>query len=82
MTKPMFSKEELAQMMARVSRYMQKEHDLELGRFEAESLIAFMSETVGVQCYNRGLHDAQALLNDQMERFHDGVFQLERTITF
>ncbi|HBF32285.1 DUF2164 domain-containing protein [Rhizobium sp.] len=80
MTKPMFSKEDLALMVVRISRHMLAEHDLELGRFEAESLIEFMTETVGVQCYNRGLHDAQTLLTETIERFNDGVFQLERVI--
>ncbi|OLP44530.1 DUF2164 domain-containing protein [Rhizobium oryziradicis] len=80
MTKPMFSKEELAIMVARVQQHLLAEHDLQLGRFEAESLIDFMAGTVGVQCYNRGLHDAQALMAEQMERFNDGIFQLERVM--
>ncbi|TWD54656.1 uncharacterized protein (DUF2164 family) [Agrobacterium vitis] len=80
MTKPMFSKEELAIMVARVQHHLLAEHDVQLGRFEAESLIDFMAGTVGVQCYNRGLHDAQALMAEQMERFNDGIFQLERVM--
>lgn len=80
MTKPIFSKEELAIMVARVQHHLETEHDLQLGRFEAESLIEFMAGTVGVQCYNRGLHDAQTLMAEQMERFNDGIFQLERVM--
>lgn len=80
MSKPMFSKEELAELVARVSRHLASEHDVELGRFEVESLIEFMTGTIGVQCYNRGLQDAQALLAEAVERFNDGVFQLERVM--
>lgn len=81
MSKPMFSKEELAEMVARIQRHLASEHDVELGRFEVETLIEFLTGTIGVQCYNRGLHDAQALLAENVERFNDGVFQLERMMT-
>jgi uncharacterized protein (DUF2164 family) len=81
LSKPMFSKEELAEMVARIQRHLVSEHDVELGRFEVETLIEFMTGTIGVQCYNRGLHDAQALLAENIERFNDGVFQLERVMT-
>ena len=65
--------------MARIQAHVQDEFDLELGRFEAEGVAAFFSNVLGPQFYNRGLHDAQALLTKQVDLFNDAVYQLERT---
>ncbi|MBB4006122.1 DUF2164 domain-containing protein [Allorhizobium taibaishanense] len=73
-----FSKEELADLVARIQGHLAGEHGLELGRFEVESLIDFLAGTLGTHFYNRGLADAQTLLAEQVDRFNDGIYQLER----
>ncbi|BCH59100.1 DUF2164 domain-containing protein [Agrobacterium vitis] len=75
-----FSKDELALLVSRLQKHLASEHEVELGRFEVESLIDFLAGTVGVHFYNRGLADAQTLLAEQIDRFNDGIYQLERTM--
>jgi uncharacterized protein (DUF2164 family) len=74
-----FSKEEQTRLVGLVQSHFKKEFDLELGRFEAEGVAEFFSKVLGPQFYNRGLHDAQALLAKQIDLFNDAVYQLERT---
>lgn len=74
-----FSKDELARLVGLIQSHFQKEFALELGRFEAEGVAEFFSNVLGPQFYNRGLHDAQALLAKQVDLFNDAVYQLERT---
>ncbi|WP_159948294.1 DUF2164 domain-containing protein [Rhizobium sp. 18065] len=74
-----FSKEEQARLVERIQSHFKKEFDLDLGRFEAEGVAEFFSNVLGPQFYNRGLHDAQALLAKQIDLFNDAVYQLERT---
>lgn len=73
-----FTKEQLADLVALIQGHLAGEQGLELGRFEVESLIDFLSGTLGVHFYNRGLADAQSLLAEQIDRFNDGIYQLER----
>ncbi|UJW74109.1 DUF2164 domain-containing protein [Rhizobium sp. SL42] len=73
-----FSKEEQARLVAQIQSHFHDEFDLELGRFEAEGIAAFFSNVLGPQFYNRGLHDAQAVLANQIDLFNDAVYQLER----
>lgn len=80
MASPEFSPEQLAVLVSSVQQHVAAEHDLELGRFEAESLIAFMAGTVGALLYNRGLHDAQALFARQVDSLGDALYQLERPV--
>ncbi|MCJ7993319.1 DUF2164 domain-containing protein [Rhizobium cremeum] len=80
MAKPDFSPEQLAVLVKAVQKHIDTEYDLKLGRFEAENLIAFMAGTIGALLYNRGLHDAQALLARQVESLGDAIYQMERPV--
>ncbi|MCM2294244.1 DUF2164 domain-containing protein [Allorhizobium sp. BGMRC 0089] len=75
-----FSRPEMARLLADVQAHLLAEHDLELGRFEAESLLQFMAGKLAALYYNRGLHDAQALLAEQIERFNDALYLLEKPV--
>jgi uncharacterized protein (DUF2164 family) len=39
----------------------------------------FISETMGPFYYNRGIYDAQALLQEQLEHVGESIYQLEKT---
>lgn len=60
--------------------YLRGEFDLELGRFEAETVLDFFTEKIGAHFYNRGLMDAQAVLASQVELFNDAIYQLEKPV--
>ncbi len=58
---------------------MSSELDLELGQFDADFLIDFISKEMGSLYYNQGLYDAQAVLVDRMDSLTDAIYQLEKS---
>jgi uncharacterized protein (DUF2164 family) len=59
-----FSKEEIEGIISKIQLYFQKELDQEIGQFDAEFLLDFFSKEVGAYYYNRGLYDAQTILEN------------------
>jgi uncharacterized protein (DUF2164 family) len=74
-----FNAEEKADLISRLQDYCDTELDRELGSFEAQFLMDFISETMGPFYYNRGIYDAQALLQEQLEHVGESIYQLEKT---
>ena len=54
----------------------------EIGRFDAEFLLEFFSGEVGAYFYNRGLHDAQAILSAKLDDLNDSISLLEKPTAF
>ena len=73
-----FDADEKADLMGRLQNYCAIELDRELGRFEAQFLLDFISETMGPFYYNRGIYDARALLQAQLEHVAESIYQLEK----
>ena len=57
---------------------MSKELEIELGQFDADFLLDFISKEMGSLYYNQGLYDAQIVLTDKMESLTDAIYQLEQ----
>ena len=74
-----FNAEEKADWIGRLQNYCDTELDRKLGSFEAEFLMDFTSKTMEPFYYNRGLYDAQALLQEQLEYVGALIYQLEKT---
>lgn len=51
---------------------------MELGRFQAESLVDLVAALIGPFYYNNGLRDAQALLARQVDQINDALYEMER----
>ncbi|MCO4836486.1 MAG: DUF2164 domain-containing protein [Oceanospirillaceae bacterium] len=73
-----FNQEEKIDLINRLQKYCEVELDRELGTFEAQFLLDFISETMGPFYYNRGIYDAQALLQEQLEQVGESIYQLEK----
>lgn len=69
---------ELEDLVAETRRFLDGEHGLELGRFEAEAMIGFFLNALGTRCYNRGLQDAHGLFRKTMEDVVDGIEEMTR----
>ncbi|MFS1525737.1 DUF2164 domain-containing protein [Microbulbifer sp. 2304DJ12-6] len=82
MTKIQFSKEEKTLITTRIQMYFREELDQEIGNFDAEFLLDFFSEEMGAYFYNRGLYDAQHLLNTKVEEIEYLVQDLEKPTEF
>lgn len=73
-----FSKEEKAAIVEKIKRYFADELDQEIGQFDAEFLLDFFSDEIGVYHYNRGLQDAQAILEKKLDTITDAINELEQ----
>lgn len=78
MQKIEFSAEEKKAIVGRIQRYFSEELDQEIGNIGAEMLLNFFSEEIGGYYYNRGLYDAQAVLQKRMDELTDAIYALER----
>ena len=66
------------QVIQKLQNYMSLELEIELGQFDADFLLDFISKEMGSHFYNQGLYDAQAVLADRMESLNDAIYQLEQ----
>lgn len=73
-----FSKDEKEHIIRKIQLYFSEELEQTIGQFDAEFLLDFFSEEVGAYYYNRGLFDAQAILESKMEIMADAIYELEK----
>jgi len=77
-----FSKEEKELLVKKIQLYFNDELDQKIGQFDAEFLLDFFSEEVGAYYYNRGLQDAQAILESKMDAITDAIYEIEKPTEF
>jgi uncharacterized protein (DUF2164 family) len=77
-----FSKEEKEIITTKIKLYFQEELEHEIGEFDAQFLLDFFADNVGVYFYNRGLYDAQAILKRKLDDISDGIYELEKPTDF
>jgi uncharacterized protein (DUF2164 family) len=77
-----FSKAEKELITRKVQLYFSKEMDQELGQFDAEFLIDFFAEEVGAYFYNRGLRDAQSVIEAKVADIADALYEIEKPTEF
>lgn len=73
-----FDPEEKAVLAAKLQRYFSQELKQQIGRFDAEFLIDFISQELGAYYYNRGIADAQAVLAAKAGDLAEAVWLLEQ----
>ena len=73
-----FSREEKQQLVDILQDYLLEELDQEMGRFDAEFLLDHLIKHLGPIFYNKGLHDAQALMQKHMDNYNDDIYGLEK----
>jgi len=73
-----FTPEEKAAIVSKVQQYFNDELDQEIGQFDAEFLVDFFSAQIGKFYYNRGLQDAQAILEQRLEAVTEAITELEK----
>ena len=61
-----------------LQRFLLDKLGLEIGRFEAMDLLDFFTEYAGASYYNRGLHDAQAVLHTRASTIMEAIVDLEK----
>ncbi|OWV98192.1 hypothetical protein ATY81_19665 [Rhizobium sp. R72] len=76
-----FSKEEKAELIARIQHYFDRELYQPIGLLKAEFVLEFFAKEVGATYYKKGLEDAQVALARRMDDFSEDVYQLQRNAT-
>jgi uncharacterized protein (DUF2164 family) len=73
-----FSREEKEILVQKLKAYFETELDQEIGQFEAQFFLDFISSEIGAFYYNRGLNDAQAIVLGKMEDISDAFYEIEK----
>lgn len=73
------SREERADATARLRAFLRDELEADVSGLQAELLLDFIGECIGPSFYNRGLYDAQALIQARTEDLVEALYGLERT---
>jgi uncharacterized protein (DUF2164 family) len=77
-----FTKEEKEVIVKKIKLYFTQELDQEIGQFDAQFLLDFFSEEVGSYFYNRGLYDAQSILEKRLDDISEAIYELEKVTEF
>ncbi|MDH3975553.1 MAG: DUF2164 domain-containing protein [Deltaproteobacteria bacterium] len=77
-----FTKEEKEVITGKIQLYFDEELHQEIGRFDARFLLEFFTKEVGPYFYNRGLYDAQAIVERKMEDVSEAIYELEKITEF
>ena len=72
-----FSREEKEVLSRKLKDYIAKELDHEIGQFESEFLLDFISEHIGPHYYNKGLSDAGSVIPAKFEDINDALYEIE-----
>lgn len=77
-----FTKEEKEIITKKIQLYFQEELDQKIGQFDAQFLLDFFAEEIGAYFYNRGLYDAQSMLEERMDSISEAIYDLEKITEF
>jgi len=77
-----FTKQEKVILVTKLQKYMSNELDAELGQFDAEFLLDFISQEMGNYFYNRGLYDAKLFLENKMHDISEALLDIEKSTEF
>ena len=75
-----FNTEEKEAISQKIKHYFETELDQEIGSFEAQFLLDFISQEIGAYYYNRGLQDALVLFQERMESAADAIYEIEKPL--
>ncbi len=63
-----------------IQDYMQDELSIEIGQFDSEFLIDFITEKLGAVYYNKGVEDAKSLIERRMMEVSDELYEIEKEV--
>ena len=73
-----FTRDEKALIAAKIQQYFEVELEQEIGQFDAEFLLDFFALEIGGFFYNRGLQDAQIVLESKLEDISAALYEIEK----
>ncbi|MGF1756018.1 DUF2164 domain-containing protein [Vibrio makurazakiensis] len=67
-------------MTEALQTYLQDELDVEVGQFDADFLVDFISKKFGAVYYNKGISDAQQVMERKMLDISDELYEIEKIV--
>ena len=64
-----------------IQDYMQDELEVEIGQFDSEFLIDFITEKLAPFYYNKGIEDAKVVIERRMQEMNEELYEIEQEIT-
>lgn len=77
-----FSIAEKEIMVSKLKSYFSTELNQDIGGFDAEFLIDFFEQEIGILFYNKGLRDAQSIISTKVEEIVDTIYEIEKPVGF
>jgi len=77
-----FTREERELICRKIQVYCHEELDQDIGQFDAGFLLDFFAGEIGPYFYNRGLYDAQAILESRLENLAEAIYDIEKPTQF
>ncbi|WP_039984391.1 DUF2164 domain-containing protein [Vibrio owensii] len=63
-----------------IQDYMQDELEVEIGQFDTEFLIDFITEKLAPIYYNKGIEDAKTVIERRMLEMTDELYEIEQEV--
>ena len=82
MSKIEFSPVEKEVLITKIQAYFNDELNQDLEQFDAEFLLDFFTTKVGSYFYNKGLSDAQSVLEERLESVKEAIYEIEQPTEF
>ncbi|MEZ8824808.1 DUF2164 domain-containing protein [Vibrio amylolyticus] len=73
-----FNAKQKREMSDDLQQYLESEFDAEIGQFDAEFLFEHICKKFGPAFYNKGLQDAQAIMESRLADISDEIYQIEK----
>ncbi|MGL1133999.1 DUF2164 domain-containing protein [Vibrio parahaemolyticus] len=64
-----------------IQDYMLDELSIEIGQFDSEFLIDFITDKLGAVYYNKGVEDAKAVIERRMLEMSDELYEIEQEVS-
>ncbi|HGS4928467.1 DUF2164 domain-containing protein [Vibrio parahaemolyticus] len=64
-----------------IQDYMQDELSIEIGQFDSEFLIDFITDKLSAVYYNKGVEDAKAVIERRMLEMSDELYEIEQEVS-
>lgn len=75
-----FPIDQKAMMIRSIKEYVSREQGEEIGDLAAENHLDFILKEIGPYIYNKGIKDAQTLVEDKMMALEEDLASLERPL--
>lgn len=82
MSKIEFTSQQKQAMSSELQRYLEDELDVEIGQFDADFLFDFIINKFGATFYNKGLADAQSIMERKIIDIADEIYEIEQVSEF